>query len=154
MTFTISFAQEAKFNVYNPNADAKKDLENAVLQAQNQNKHILIQVGGNWCGWCKLFHDLTEDNAEINSLLKQNYIVYNLNYSKENQNLEVLESLDFPQRFGFPVFVILDQNGNRIHTQSSGYLEEGKGHSPKLVLEFLQQWSPNALNPEHYQPKK
>ena len=150
---TFSFAQEGKFNLYNPEADAKKDLIEATQKATAENKHILIQVGGNWCGWCKLFHDLTTTDPEIKSFIEENYIVYNLNYSKENQNLDVLKSLDFPQRFGFPVFVILDKEGNRIHTQSSAYLEEGKGHSQKLVLEFLKQWSPEALNPTNYEKK-
>ena len=49
-----------------------------------------------------------------------------------------------------PVFVILDKNGNRIHTQNSAYLEEGKGHSPKKVLEFLKHWSPASIDPKSY----
>ncbi len=148
-SFQIAQAQE-KFNAYNPEADAKKDIENAVVQAKANDKHILIQIGGNWCGWCKLFHDLTTTDEELKAYIAENFEVVHLNYSKENQNLDVLETLEFPQRFGFPVFVVLDGNGKRIHTQSSGYLEEGKGHSKKLVMEFLQSWSPSALNPENY----
>ena len=148
-SFQIAQAQE-KFNAYNPEADAKKDIENAVVQAKANDKHILIQIGGNWCGWCKLFHDLTTTDEELKAYIAENFEVVHLNYSKENQNLDVLEALEFPQRFGFPVFVVLDGKGKRIHTQSSGYLEEGKGHSKKLVMEFLQSWSPGALNPENY----
>lgn len=148
-SFQIAQAQE-KFNAYNPEADAKKDIENAVVQAKANDKHILIQIGGNWCGWCKLFHDLTTTDEELKAYIAENFEVVHLNYSKENQNLDVLETLEFPQRFGFPVFVVLDGNGKKIHTQSSGYLEEGKGHSKKLVMEFLQSWSPSALNPENY----
>lgn len=144
-----TMAQE-KFNVYNPESDAKMEIENAVTKAQEEDKHILIQVGGNWCSWCKLFHDLTTTDEELKQYLAENYVVYHLNYSKENKNLDVLASLDYPQRFGFPVFVVLNKEGKRIHTQSSGYLEEGKGHSQKLVMEFLKSWSPSALNPELY----
>jgi len=61
-----------------------------------------------------------------------------------------LKKLEYPQRFGFPVFVILDSNGKRIHTQNSAYLEEDKGYSRKKVLDFLNQWSPDALNPNLY----
>src|SRR5690606_30944652 len=145
-------AQE-KFNLYHPEADAKKDIENATAKAQQENKHVFIQIGGNWCGWCKLFNDLTTTDEELKNYIAENYEVVHLNYSKENENLDVLATLEFPQRFGFPVFVILDGNGKRIHTQSSGYLEEGKGHSKKKVMEFLQQWSPTALNPQNYKKK-
>ena len=142
-------AQE-KFNLYHPEADAKKDIENAVTKAKQEHKHVFIQIGGNWCGWCKMFYELTSTDEELKKYIAENYEVVHVNYSKENPNLEVLKELDFPQRFGFPVFVILDENGKRIHTQNSGYLEEGKGHSQKKVMEFLQQWSPAALNPENY----
>lgn len=143
------FSQE-KFNLYNPDADAKAEIAAATAKAKQENKHVFIQIGGNWCGWCKLFHDLTTTDEELKSYIAQNYEVVHLNYSKENQNLDVLEQLEFPQRFGFPVFVILDGNGKRIHTQSSGYLEEGKGHSQKKVMEFLQAWSVKALDKESY----
>ncbi len=142
-------AQE-KFNLYNPEADAKADIANATSIAKSEDKHVFIQIGGNWCGWCKLFNDLTTTDEELKTYIAENYEVVHLNYSKENQNLDVLEQLEFPQRFGFPVFVILDGNGKRIHTQSSGYLEEGKGHSKKLVLEFLQSWSPKAVDAASY----
>lgn len=148
----IGFSQE-KFNLYDPGSDAKKDLENAVETAKAENKHVFIQIGGNWCGWCKLFHEMTSSDEEIKAYLAANYVPLHINYSKENQNLEVMEILEYPQRFGFPVFVILDSNGNRIHTQSSGYLEEGKGYNKKLVMEFLQNWSLGALNPDLYKKK-
>ena len=36
---------------------------------------------------------------------------------------DILAKYGYPQRFGFPVFIVLDGNGNRIHTQNSAYLE-------------------------------
>lgn len=76
-----------------------------------------------------------------------------VNYSKENKSPEVLKKLEYPQRFGFPVFVILDSNGKRMHTQNSSCLEEGDGYSKTKVLDFLKQWSPDALNPDNYKDK-
>ncbi len=148
--FQFGNAQE-KFNVYNPQADALQDLRDAVKEATHTNKHVLVEIGGNWCGWCKLFHELTTTDEELKEFIQKNYVVVHVNYSKENTNDQVLANLEYPQRFGFPVFVILDGNGKRIHTQNSGYLEEGQGHSQKKVLEFLKQWSPSALKAENYQ---
>jgi hypothetical protein len=79
-----------------------------------------------------------------------NYIVYHMNYSKENMNKPVLEKLGFPQRFGFPVFIVLDQKGNRLHTQNSAYLEEDKSYSKRRVLEFFDNWGPKALDKDQY----
>ncbi|MCD6111802.1 MAG: hypothetical protein J7J86_00890 [Bacteroidales bacterium] len=73
-----------------------------------------------------------------------------VNYSKENKNKEVLEELEFPQRFGFPVLVILNNDGKRIHTQNSAYLEEGKTYNRKKIIDFLNNWSVKALDPKTY----
>lgn len=35
--------------IYNPDANAKKDIENVIAKAKKEGKHVLIQVGGNWC---------------------------------------------------------------------------------------------------------
>jgi len=143
------FAQE-KANVYNPNADAKTDLKNAITKAKAENKHVLIQVGGNWCSWCIKFHKMATTDAKIDSLIKADYVYLLLNYSKENKNLDVLRTLQNPQRFGFPVFVILDGAGKLLHTQDSGLLEMDKGYDPKKVSTFLKQWNAKALDPKNY----
>jgi hypothetical protein len=46
--------------------------------------------------------------------------------------------------------IILDQNGNRIHTQNSEYLEQGKSYNEQRVMDFLLQWTPQALDPALY----
>lgn len=46
-------AQQAK--LYNPAADATKDIANAVTKAAALNKFVLIQAGGNWCSLCLEF---------------------------------------------------------------------------------------------------
>lgn len=137
--------------VYDPNANAQEAIEKAIKQAKNEGKHIFLQIGGNWCPWCIKFHRFVDSNAEIKNFVDANYVVVKVNYSKENKNLKILKSLDYPQRFGFPVFVVLDKNGQRIHTQNSAYLEEDGSYSPKKVLLFYKQWSPEALDPANYE---
>lgn len=137
-------------HIYNPAADAKTDIAAAIKKAAAENKHVLLQVGGNWCIWCKRLYKFVEDDAELKAAMNNNYEVYHLNYSKENKNLPILKELGFPQRFGFPVLVVLDAKGNRLHTQNTGLLESADTYDKKKVLEFLKQWSPGALLPSHY----
>ena len=150
------FAQEKPSNnskLYNPSADTKKDISNVIAQAKKENKHVFLQIGGNWCGWCIAFDKKVNENEELKKILNDNYVIYHLNYSKENTNSEILKELGYPQRFGFPVFVILDSDGNRLHTQNSAYLEEGKGHSVEKVKGFLDSWTINSLDPANYKDK-
>jgi len=136
--------------LYNPAADADADIKHAIETAAKEGKHVLIQAGGNWCGWCIRFNNMVTTDPKLDSAVKAGYVVYHLNYSKENKNAAIFRKYGFAQRFGFPVFIILDGKGNHIHTQNSAYLEEGKGYSKEKVLEFLQQWSPAAFDEKNY----
>lgn len=157
--FTIVFffllfsclAQDIK--TYNPEADVNSAICQALVLAKAENKHLFLQIGGNWCPWGIQFHKLMLTDPDISTMMDKSFVALMVNYSKENKNPEALNKLEYPQRFGFPVFVILDSNGKRIHTQNSSYLEEGDGYSKKKVLNFLKQWSPEALNPNNYKDK-
>ena len=144
------FAQGQVKKLYNPDADARVDLGRAVARAKMENKHVFIQIGGNWCSWCFLFHDFCAEDGEIETYLRDHYISLRVNYSRENQNLPLLADLGFPQRFGFPVFVIVDQDGDVIHIQDSALLEEGKGYNRQKVLGFFKNWSVEALDSANY----
>jgi thioredoxin-related protein len=138
-------------NLYDPTDDAKVEIQKAVKKAESEGKHVFLQIGGNWCGWCRLFDEKVNSDDALREFMENNYIVYHVNYSLENRNEDVLSSFGFPQRFGFPVFVILDSKGNRLHTQNSAYLEEGKGHSSSKIFEFLKHWSPAGVDPKQYE---
>lgn len=149
--------EEPKMKLYNPSANAAEDIKAAIAKADKEGKHVLLQIGGNWCVWCIRFNDKVMNNDTLKKALEESFVTYHLNYSQENENFDILASLGYPQRFGFPVFVVLDGKGNRLHTQNSAYLEEGKGHGTKKILEFFRHWSPKALDPnkyEHLPPKK
>lgn len=145
-----SYAQHNKTKLYDTAANAQNDLSIVVNMAEKLNKHVLIMAGGNWCSWCLRFNELITTDPQLDSIVKADYIVYHLNFSKENKNANTFAKYGFPQRFGFPVFIVLDQNGNRIHTQNSGLLEEGKGYSKDKVKEFFLQWNIKAISPDSY----
>lgn len=143
--FSVGLTAQNTVKIYDPSADAKKEIAIAVQKAAEEGKHVFIQVGGNWCPWCIKFNKFTTENTSLDSLVKASFIVVHLNYSKENENTGILASYNYPQRFGFPVFLILDEKGNLIHTQDSGDLEEEKSYSFKKVDRFFRMWSPLTM---------
>ena len=149
---TLVFSQDLKkFNLYKPAENAKIKIAEAVKKAKAEGKHVFIQIGGNWCIWCARFNDFVTTDGSIDSLIKANYIVYHLNYSEENKNEKLLAKYGYPQRFGFPVFLVLDQTGKLLHTQNSGYLEDGKkSYNKAVVTGFFNDWKPAALDPKQY----
>lgn len=149
MLVNISYSQKA--TLYNPNADAKADIETTIKKAAAENKYVLIQGGGNWCSWCIEFTRFCKEDKQIDSLINSSFVWYHLNFSKENKNLPVFAKYGYAQRFGFPVFIILNSKGEQIHTQNSEYLENGKkSYDKEKVFSFLSMWTPAALEPKQY----
>lgn len=136
--------------IYHPELNATEQIKAATIKATNENKHILLMIGGNWCRWCRMFNKFVTTDMQLDSAMNKNFIVEHINYSKENKNEELLKQLKFPQRFGFPVFVILNSNGELIHTQNSAYLEKGEGYNKETVMDFFHQWRKDALDEKNY----
>jgi len=139
-----------KFKLYKPEENAKEGIATAVKEANASGKHVLIQIGGNWCIWCARFNDYVTKDKQLDSLVNANYVVYHLNYSKENTNADLLAKYEFPQRFGFPVLLILDEKGDLLHTQNSWYLEAEKSYDKEKVTTFFNDWGKKAFDPAQY----
>ena len=152
----LLFAQEPS-RPYNDNADARSDIKKAVEQAKKGNRHVLIQFGGNWCPWCLRFHSMVKNDPVLDSLVKADYIyvLANVPREKDKRDYQLFQEYDYPNRFGYPVFVILDGNGKKLHIQDSGILEHctEKGYDTTKVVTFLRQWNVKALDPGTYNKK-
>lgn len=149
--FASLHGQDAQvIKIYNPQANALNQINMAIDKAGAENKHVLIQMGGNWCPWCIKLHNFIEEHAEIDSIVRTDYVFILVNYSKENKNPEAMALLEYPQRFGFPVLVVLDGEGKRLHTQNTLYLEEDEYYNEKRLKDFLLDWNTVAVDPEKY----
>ena len=130
---------------YHPEENAEEKIAELVKIAKKENKNIILQAGGNWCIWCLRFNDYVQNTQELKSIVDGNYLYYHLNYSPENKNEKVFNSYGNPgEKYGYPVFIVLDKNGKQIHTQDSAVLEEGKGYSLEKVKSFFNEWSPKS----------
>lgn len=145
------WAQElSTFHAYHPEEDAAASVTRAIKSASAAHKNVFVEIGGNWCIWCARFAEMSGSDHQIDSALNAGFIVVHVNYSKENMNLPLLAMFGYPQRFGFPVFVILNDKGTPVHIQNTDYLEQGKGYNKEKILSFLNDWSPRALDPASY----
>ena len=105
-------------------------------------------MGGNWCPWCLRFAEFITTDSTINAVVEENFVYIHVNYHPRKStewSAAMMKRLNNPERFNFPVFVVLDEQGNVLHIQDSSYLEEGKGYNKEKVLRFFQNWTPKAV---------
>ena len=146
-------AQTALKKVYNEDIDPLEQIDQALVKAKTNDKFVVCQVGGNWCPWCLRFADFITNDATISKLIGDNFEYIHVNYNprksegaeKAAQAAALMTRLDNCGRFGFPVFVVLDDAGKVLHIQDSSFLEEGKGYNQEKVLRFFKNWTPKAV---------
>ena len=149
----VANAQTALKKVYNEDIDPIGQIDQALAKAKSEGKFVVCQVGGNWCPWCLRCADFVANDSTISKVLEDNFVYIHVNYNprksegenKARQSAALMKRLNNPARFGFPVFVVLDESGNVIHIQDSSFLEEGQGYNREKVLRFFGNWTPGAV---------
>ena len=149
----MAHAQGGLKRVYNESIDPMAQIDEAVAKAKADGKFVVCQVGGNWCPWCLRFADFVEKDTAVNKVVNDNFEYIHVNYNRRQtagaeavkKAEQLMNRLGNCERFGFPVFVVLDENGSILHIQDSSFLEEGKGYSEEKVLRFFKNWTPKAV---------
>ena len=153
MSVVMANAQGALKRVYNETIDPMTQIDEALVKAKTDGKFVVCQVGGNWCPWCLRFADFVEKDTAVNKVVNDNFEYLHVNYNPrktagdaaQQKAAQLMQRLGNPARFGFPVFVVLDEKGNVLHIQDSSFLEEGKGYSEEKVLRFFKNWTPKVV---------
>ncbi|MHC5004354.1 MAG: thioredoxin family protein [Planctomycetota bacterium] len=135
-------AQDQRPDIYDETADARAVIDAAVARARKDNKHVLVQWGANWCGWCHLLHQHFRDQREVARKLLYEYEVVLVDVGRFDRNMELATSLGAELRGnGIPFLTVLDGEGRPLANQPTGPLEakiDGRpGHDPDKVLAFL-----------------
>lgn len=146
LTLSAEAQQKAK-KFYDETLDPIAQIDEAVAKAKAEGKYVICQLGGNWCPWCVKFGYFIEECEEIREVVEKNFVYIHVNYtSKKDEKSQIANRrLANAGRFGFPVLVVLREDGSVMHIQNSSYLEEDKSYNRVRVLKFFQGWTPEAV---------
>ncbi|MBA4123568.1 MAG: thioredoxin family protein [Acidobacteria bacterium] len=125
---------------FDPTKDAARDLQAAIAKAQTEGKRIILDVGGEWCGWCRLMDNYFIKNPALAKLRDENFVWLKINFSEENENKEFLAA--YPAIKGYPHLFVLEKDGKLLHSQNTEELEEPKSYNLQKFTDFLKLWSP------------
>lgn len=141
-TSDIKTVEREKFD---PRRVAADDLKAAITKATAENKRIILDVGGEWCGWCRLMDNYLIENVALGKLRDGNFVWLKINFSEENENKEFLAA--YPEIKGYPHLFVLEKDGKFLYSQDTSALEDGKSYDLQRFTDFLAKWSP-AAKPE------
>ncbi len=130
-------SQREKFD---PARNANNDLQTAITKAKAENKRIILDVGGEWCVWCRNMDFFFLRNNELAKLRDENFIWLKINFSTENGNKEFLAK--YPEIKGYPHLFVLEKDGIFLHSQDTSPLEQEKSYNLQRFTNFLKLWSP------------
>jgi hypothetical protein len=126
-------------SAYDPKRDPAKDLILAETQASQGHKRILVEVGGNWCSWCRILDKFFDDHADLRSQRDADFVLLKVNMSALNENYPFLSH--YPSIPGYPWIFVLDADGKLLTSKNTDDLEDRAGsYSAKSIKEFLTSW--------------
>ena len=88
---------------YDPSRDAAVDLGDAIREAARTNRRVLIEVGGEWCSWCRRLDALFEREQDLAAFRDRHFVTVKINWSVENRNEDVLSRFPVDSRISPPV---------------------------------------------------
>lgn len=132
--------------IYDTETSGEELIAVALRRAQRDHKHVLVEWGGNWCGWCYKLHDVFANNKDVQPIV---YEEYELVLIDSNSNQDLMREYGGQDRqFSYPHLTVLDATGQVLTNQNTEPLEEGPAHNPQVVAEFLRKWTPEKIDAE------
>jgi len=129
--------------IFDPSADAATQVRDAMAQAAQQHKRVLLDFGGNWCGDCQIldyyFHQ--PPNA---GLIDKSYIVVDIDVGHLDHNVALANQYGITLRHGVPALSIIDPQGHVLYSQNDGEFSSMGKVDPAAVTQMLEQWKVNG----------
>lgn len=132
-----------KKDLYPADADAPKEIEEALHAAAKSHKRVMLVFGGNWCYDCHVL-DAAFHLPEIAPTLNRNYVVVHVDVGEYNKNLDIAKRYEVPLERGVPAAAILDSAGKLLVSQKNQEFEKARSMAPEDILAFLNKWKPAA----------
>jgi len=128
--------------VYDEESNPFKDASAAIKLAKETNRNVLIEIGGNWCGWCKKMDEFLVKNPVVYKKLHDEFVLLKISVSDTNENEAFMKSL--PPVLGYPHMYVSTSSGKMILSKDTAELLDDEQYSKEQWLAFLNKWQASA----------
>jgi len=142
MSLVMTAAAQEK--PYNESADAKADIQQALIQSEKAKTPVLVVFGANWCGDCKML-DKTMKQGTTAPLVAKDFIVVKVDVARFNKNVDVANSYGVSLSNGIPAVVILSPRNKVLYATKEGELSNARKMGEDGVYKFFKQVTESSL---------
>lgn len=129
---------------YNEKADANKIVNAALAKAKAEHKRAFIDLGGNWCGDCRVLASLME-LPEVKAFVDAHYVVAVVDVGRFNKNLQIparWKQVDAMKNGGVPAILVVDPITNKLVDDGHiAALEDARHMTPQAIADWIAQWA-------------
>ncbi len=126
---------------YDPDANADADVNAAFARAKAEHKRVLIDLGGNWCGDCRILAAVMA-LPEVKRFLDAHYIMVDVDVGRFDRNLQIPARFGITQRLaGVPSILVADPDGTLIDRGHVSALADARAMTPQALADWLAQWA-------------
>ena len=137
----LSLACAAADGPYNEAADARKDITQALSQAAQSGKSVIVVFGANWCGDCKVL-DLAMKQGASAPLVAREFQIVKVDVGRFDRNVAIAESYGIPLKNGIPAIVILSPANKILYVTRAGELADAGNMGENGIYDFLRKVTP------------
>ena len=132
-----------KTNLYPADADAKKEIDEALKSAATNHKRVLLVFGGNWCYDCHVLDRALHDGA-AGKIVSESFLLVPVDIGEVNKNLDLAKQYKIPLDKGVPAVAILGSDGKPLYSSGDGEFEAARRMMKKDLVAFLLRWKESA----------
>jgi len=129
---------------YDEKADANAAVAAARAKAKAQHKLLLVDLGGNWCGDCRVLAG-TMDLPEVKTFVDAHYELVTVDVGRFDKNLQIPAHYGITKRLeGVPALLVVDPRTDKlVDAGHIAALADARHMSPQALADWLAQWTPN-----------
>jgi len=136
-------------DIFDRQAKGGELVAQAVTQAQQEGKRVVLLFGANWCPWCRRLHHAFTDDPGVVAILQRGFVLVHVDANTRNdrkRNADIIARYGEPlQKHGLPVIVLLEADGRPLTTQeTASWAAPEDEEVARRVAAFLAEWAPGA----------
>ncbi|HZZ33826.1 MAG TPA: thioredoxin family protein [Phenylobacterium sp.] len=127
---------------YDEAANANAALARAKARARAAHKLLLIDLGGNWCGDCRIL-SATMDRPEFKAFIDKHFTTVLVDVGHFDKNLQIPAHWGITERLeGVPALLVVDPMTDRLlDVGRIAALEDARNMTPQALADWLAQWT-------------